>query len=406
MYTYSQTHLSSTAVDGGGSRPEDALRIATSQGNDTMTHYHTHSTTDFVSQPNSSDVANAARFKIAAWQTPFSNTSGTGAGSAGAVMIETALAQSRPVAITMRVRPGFTMWNQADFASATDNDISGTVTGAHEILAVGYDSAGLWIQNSWGTAYGYKGYARLSWRVVNTDVYAAHTISGFAASNNNTTTDTTPLTMGAVNKQFVLGQQVTNTTEPVNFTWSASDPGGIAAYVVYVKTDGGQYTLQNGVSSTATQYTFALSIGHSYQIAVAAKDGAGNWSSYSYSTLVTPSAVDDTTFSVSSPWARYSTTDMFGSSYMYAAQAGAWLQQSFTGTDIALIAPRFTSSGRATIYCDGNPVETRDFYSTTTLSRQVAAGCHFTQSGQHTIKIVNEGTAGRPYLTFDAFAII
>src|SRR5436309_469457 len=120
MYTYSQIHLSATDRDGGGSKPEAAMAVAKAQGNDTIAHYHTHSTTDFASKPNASDLANAARFKIADWQTLFSNKDGSGGGSAGDAMIETALAGGKPVAITMNTRPGFVMYDRTDWASATD----------------------------------------------------------------------------------------------------------------------------------------------------------------------------------------------------------------------------------------------------------------------------------------------
>ena len=40
----------------------------------------------------------------------------------------------------------------------------------------------------------------------------------------------------------------------------------------------------------------ALSIGHSYTVAVAAKDTAGNWSSYNYSPTVNVRVTDDQAF--------------------------------------------------------------------------------------------------------------
>jgi len=238
-------------------------------------------------------------------------------------------------------------------------------------------------------------------------VYEAYTISGFATNNSTTTTkDTTPPTMGAVGQQFALDQQLGDTTAPVTFSWSASDASGIAAYAVFVKTDTGQFFQQTAVAATATQYTWSLATGHSYQVAVAARDGAGNWSSYAYSGTISPSTMDDTALTVNSPWTRYSATDMFGGSYIGASDPGAWVQKTFTGTDVALVAPKFSTAGRATVYCDGTPKVLGDFYSATKVTRQIVAFCHFAQSGQHTMKIVNEGTAGRPWLTMDAFATL
>jgi hypothetical protein len=400
MYTYSQIHLDNSP-SGGGSYATSALNVAFNQGNDTLAHYSTHSTTDFTSQPNAADRANAANYKIAAFQTLFAYTAG-GGGTAGATLIKSALAAGKPVAIALPIRPGFDYVGKT--ASDVDDDITGAIRGNHEILATGYDQYGLWIQNSWGTGWGYFGYARLSWRVVANDVYQAHTISGFATSGS--ATDRTPPVVGAVGADFALNQMITSSTEPVDVTWSASDASGIAAYAVYVKTDGGPFVQDTSVPATATRVTYGLAIGHAYQIAVSAKDGAGNWSGYSYSVSITPQVTDDSAFTLTSSWRRYPLTGTFGGTYIATSLAGASVQKTFSGHDIALIAPRFSTAGRATIYCDGTPTGMIDLYSASTVTRQIVAKCHFAQSGQHTMKAVAEGTAGRPWLAVDAFAML
>jgi hypothetical protein len=209
-----------------------------------------------------------------------------------------------------------------------------------------------------------------------------------------------------VNQRIATNGLVTSTTSPVTISWSASDQSGIAAYAVYVKTDGRQYQYESSISATATQYTYALQFGHSYEVAVAAKDGAGNWSSYSYTGTIAPSIVDDTAFTVNSPWTRYNLTGTFGGSYIATASAGAYVQKTFTGREAALVAPKFSTAGRATVYCDGISIGLVDLYSASTAPGQAVASCRFSQSGQHTIKVVNEGTSGRPWLGFDAFAIL
>src|SRR5436190_5187328 len=175
MYTYSQIHANNHA-DGGGSRPINALKVALAQGNDTIAHY-SHSTTDFRSKPNDAERANAASYKISGYQVLFSLR--RGGGTVGAAAIQAALAAGKPVAIGIAVRRGFeSMGHTAD---ALDTDAGSRILGLHEILATGYDQQGLWIQNSWGTSWGKGGFGRLSWRVVEHDVFEAETISGFAA---------------------------------------------------------------------------------------------------------------------------------------------------------------------------------------------------------------------------------
>jgi hypothetical protein len=397
MYTYSQIHADNSA-GGGGSHATDALRVAYEQGNDTIAHY-AHSLTDFVNLPTAAERANAANWKISGYQTLFANTSGSGAGSIGTDLIKSALANGKPVAIALPIRPGFD--NMAKTSTTLDDDITGQSRGLHEVLATGYDQYGLWIQNSWGSGWGYYGYGRLSWRVVSNDVYQAHTISGFA-----TLADTTPPAMAAVNDQFAPGTQSTATQAPVQLSWSATDTGGIGAYEVYVSTNNGQYVRDTAVSATATSIVRMLSYGSTYTYAVRAKDAAGNWSTYSYSAPLTPSLSDDKSFTVSSPWARYNLADTIGGTYIASSKSGSYVQKTFTGRGIGLVAPTFSTGGRATLYCDGTSYGLVDLYSSTTVGRKVMAWCRFPQGGQHTMKLVAEGTSGRPWLAMDAFVTL
>ena len=192
---------------------------------------------------------------------------------------------------------------------------------------------------------------------------------------------------------------------PVTVSWSASSSHGIAAYEVYVRTDSGEYFRQS-VPAAATRYTWSLAAGHSYQVAVKARDTAGTWSGFSYSQTIAPTMTDDTAFGeVVSPWGRHNLAGTFGGTYIATAAAGAWVQLPFTGTDIALIPVMFSTAGRATVYCDGVATATRDFYSGTTVVGRPGAACHFAQRGQHVMRVVAEGTSGRPWLGVDAFAV-
>jgi hypothetical protein len=285
MYTYSQIH-SDDSAGGGGSRPSDALRLAQTQGNDTMAHY-SRSSYDFTHLPSQSERANAANWRISGYQTLFALR--TGGGRAGELQIKTALASGRPVAIALVVRKGFD-----ELTGGVDTDIVSKIEGSHEVLAVGYDQSGLLIQNSWGTNWGSQGYGRLSWQLVEHDVFQAHTISGFAAAPTPTPTppgptptpnDNTAPTMGAVTFQF-LGAR-TATKAPARFSWSASDASGIAGYAVYISTDGSAYVQDTKVSTTAAQVSYDLAVGHSYQVAVRAVDPSGHWSPLAYSSYIT-----------------------------------------------------------------------------------------------------------------------
>jgi hypothetical protein len=395
MYTYSQIHLDNSA-EGGGSYPSAALNIAEQQGNDTMAHYSVKSTTDFADRPNAADHANAANYKISEWKPLFQSTSGIGS-AADAAAIKSALAQGKPVAIGMQVRSGFESLTQA---SPTDQDLTSQVLGRHEILAIGYDEGGLWIQNSWGESWGLKGYGHLSWPVVEHDVFEGYTISGFSAGQ---TGDTTAPVMGSVTAHL-YGQQITGSATPVQFDWSATDNTGVTAYQVDVTADNGQtWAIDPYSPASATTIARLLPFGTTYRYAVAARDAAGNWSNWSYSRPVTATVTDDKSYSESGFWSRYSWGESFGGTYLSSNEEGAWITNTFTGTDVAWIAPKFANGSKAKVYCDGNYIGTTDLYSSSPVARQTVAWCHFAQSTTHTMKIVGEGTAGRPWTAVDAF---
>ena len=118
-------------------------------------------------------AANAARFKIKGYTTLFAGVSQAG----NVTLLKQALATNHPVAIKMSVRHGFD--SLANQPSAVDDDTITDIRGDHEVLAVGYDAAGLIVENSWGTGWANGGFGRISWAVVQKDVGEAETIAGF-----------------------------------------------------------------------------------------------------------------------------------------------------------------------------------------------------------------------------------
>ncbi len=54
--------------------------------------------------------------------------------------------------------------------------------GGHMVAAFGYDASGVTIENSWGTGWGTKGYAKLGWNYLATAALEASTVNGFAGS--------------------------------------------------------------------------------------------------------------------------------------------------------------------------------------------------------------------------------
>jgi Papain family cysteine protease len=170
MFAYSQ-------MDGpgdAGAAFQDAFNIAKVFGNDTQSDYP-QGNYDYKDEPTATQMFNAGNYKISDWHRLFN---GAGQGAATSTAIKSALANNQPVALGFPVRPGFD--NLGHRASAVDNDTTGAIRGGHAVLAVGYDAVGVLVQNSWGTGWANHGFGRLSWNVIEKDVWEGDTMDGFA----------------------------------------------------------------------------------------------------------------------------------------------------------------------------------------------------------------------------------
>jgi hypothetical protein len=254
MYAYAQLARSGDT----GITPTSAFDLATAQGNDTRSHYP-QGDTNWTSPPTAAQHTNAARFRIAGYTTLF-----MGANQAGVVtLLKQALATKHPVAIELAVRSGFD--NLGAGAAAIDDDITSPARGYHEVLAVGYDAAGLIVENSWGTYWAGDGFGRISRRVVQHDVWEAETIGGFAVVP-------TPPTVTAPATSVRAATTTTRPTTPYTFTWkgTAGTSGAITHYEAWYQMDGGALAVVQLASARATSFTLNARTGHRYRIAVRA----------------------------------------------------------------------------------------------------------------------------------------
>jgi hypothetical protein len=387
MFVYSQ-------INGGqdaGSWPLDAFSVLQSEGSDTQAHY-SHDNFDWWDQPNQSEVDNAAHYKISNYHTLFS-----GSGQAGNInAIKTTIAAGHPVAIEIPVRPGFD--NMGHSASSIDTDSAGYVRGYHEILAIGYDTAGLVIQNSWGTSWGVAGFGKMSWSVVLNDVLEADYADGLA-------TDTAVPDMLSVTAAPVATGAIGGSTVPDKVSWTSV--GAVASYSLSYSMNGGgdvPVTLPN-VKTTA--YTFNATPGATYTFKVHATDSLNRSSAYLQSSPLTSALVqqDDGSISYQGAWTTPSVAAASGGSLALTTKANAFASLSTTARSISWVAYRGPSRGQARVYVDNVLKTTLNLYSTVAGARVLAYSIDFGSTGAHTIKIVAVGTLGHPGVAVDAFVV-
>lgn len=175
MYLYSQVHLSSSA-DGGGAYTSSAWNVLATQGIAEKSVY-TQGDFNFTTMPTTAQKANAALHKMSAAAYLFS---GDNQGAAGIAALKGALASGNPVELGIPVYNSFFSLNSSN-SVMTAAKATGSMLGGHAIVAVGYNTTGLVIENSWGTSWGAAGYATLAWDFVGRYVMEASATTGFAA---------------------------------------------------------------------------------------------------------------------------------------------------------------------------------------------------------------------------------
>jgi hypothetical protein len=175
---YAPLYLYMRVVGGGapnrGLVPEYALAEAKVNGVDNEADY-TQGYYDWRTAPTQAQIANAASYKISDWSRLWL---GDHQGSSAQLAVEQALADGNPVLIGMPVYMDFERLN----SDALYNTLSGTSLGGHMVTIFAYDAQGVWIRNQWGTNWGSRGDAHLSWAFLNNAVMAAYTVSGLAAT--------------------------------------------------------------------------------------------------------------------------------------------------------------------------------------------------------------------------------
>src|SRR3954452_17010032 len=193
MYTYSQlVHGQNT-----GTRIDDHMVIAEQQGVDVRTDY-TQGDYDYIHTPTAHEIANAAQWKLSG-HTDLAVRQGS---SVTSDSIKAALAAGNPVVI------GIPVYNNFFYVTSTNHGyysgVSGGLAGYHAVTALGYSSTGLRIENQWGTGWGERGFATLSWSFVNSYVFQATSVGPLIAATTTPTLTAAPTVSGDATRARAL----------------------------------------------------------------------------------------------------------------------------------------------------------------------------------------------------------
>ena len=253
-------------------------------------------------------------------------------------------------------------------------------------------------------------------------------LSGFAITPSaQAAVDTTGPTVSIdAISTYVVGQQTGDTVVHETYgnwlvdggahreyKWTAKDPTGICRYTVdeYSAAYGWIYeAVDTSTSSTSGLYTYFVDAFTNsddiYEIRVNAYDCAGNVTS-----VVRPGdgvvGVRDYGPTIPNGWARTSCTCAIADSMLRTSTKNASLSTVVNAggqnLHVALIMAKGPGRGKAAIYFDGAYVKTVDTYASVNTNRIVMWGKSLTGTANHTIKVVNLATTGRPRIDIDAF---
>ncbi|MDQ1661959.1 MAG: hypothetical protein QOJ68_1939 [Blastococcus sp.] len=259
MFVYNQVNGGS---DNGSTFPAN-FHVLETQG-DLEAGAWTHPFSDYTSQPTGAERTNAAKHVMTPHTTLFM---GEGQGVAARTAIESAIADNRPVAIGIPVYDSFFYIGPSSPTYGLASE-AGYFEGYHAVTVLGYNAAGVRIENSWGSGWGAGGFATLGWDFVESEVFEAEAAGTFVATS--LTPSVTALSQHVVSADggaplTIAGARLTSvdTSSPSAVTFvSVANPSVVANAPVTGST-----------SATLTVTVPALPAAGQYRVVVTGPDG-------------------------------------------------------------------------------------------------------------------------------------
>nr|WP_255645820.1 N-acetylmuramoyl-L-alanine amidase [Actinoplanes polyasparticus] len=137
---------------------------------------------------------------------------------------------------------------------------------------------------------------------------------------------------------------------------------------------------------------------------VRATDRAFNF--VSASVTRTPVVVSESGAQRSGTWRPLRNGSYLGGTAVGGSIRGTSASWRFSGSSVALVLSKGPRAGRIGVFLDGRPQGMVDLRSTRPLPRQVVWSRWWPQGGEHTVRIVVEGTPGRPGVALDGLVYL
>ena len=197
---------------------------------------------------------------------------------------------------------------------------------------------------------------------------------------------------------------------PVTIDWpEATDIGtGVAKYEIRRRLDGGAWVDVPLPTPTTRSMSLGLPPGRAAQFQVRATDLAGNAGEWQNGPAFHVRLASERSSRVRyvGTWARRLSDVHLGGAVKASRIRGSTASYSFTGSQVAWIAPRGPGRGSARISIDGVAVATVSLHSTTLQPRRVVYTYAWNGVGRHRITIRVSGTERHPRVDVDGLAVV
>jgi hypothetical protein len=232
------------------------------------------------------------------------------------------------------------------------------------------------------------------------------TLTGGIVNAQRALDTTTPIAAAPNSFSFPTGSTIGSSIRTrVRWPAATDDLSGVQRYTVGQSVNDGAYSTVTS-SATGLWIDRSLTFQSRNRFRVRATDRAGNTGGYAIGPQVQPKLYQQTTSYVtySGTWRTSTSSSYSGGSTRYATTKGAWVQFSFSGRAVAVVAPKSTSRGSVKVYVDGVYVSTVSTYRGSAQNRVVIFAKHWSAPGPHKVKLFVAGTSGHPRFDIDAFA--
>jgi hypothetical protein len=230
------------------------------------------------------------------------------------------------------------------------------------------------------------------------------------ASFSDAQSDKTPPVITRAPAVQMSAGRTLGSTLPVTLSWAGTDNrSGICRYVVQQAMGSGSFARLTPPLPTALSMSRALKPNVKYTYRAYAKDCSDNVSSLATGASATVAVIQNSSSRVryGGSWLRNSRVNgASGGTISYTTRKYANVQLSFTGRQIAWVASKSSTRGRAWVYVDGKLIKVVNLHSSRKLRRQIVFTRAFSKDGAHRIRIYNQGTRGHSMIDLDAFVVV